>query len=113
MASSIDYLDFILDQLSNWKAINTKRMFGCIGLYADGLMFGVISKELVYFKVNASSKNNYLKLESKPLKLFKNNSIVASFYEVPIQILEDSSQFIIWAEESLNIQKNINNKKSF
>ena len=43
MAASTDYLDFILDQLSNWKTIITKRMFGCVGLYADGLMFGISS----------------------------------------------------------------------
>ena len=49
MAASTDYLDFILDQLSNWKAVTTKRMFGCVGLYADGLMFGIIAKETIFF----------------------------------------------------------------
>ena len=50
MAASTDYLDFILDQLSNWKTVNTKRMFSC-GLYADGLMFCIIAKETIFFKV--------------------------------------------------------------
>jgi len=109
MATSTDYLDFILDQLSNWKTVNTKRMFGCIGLYAEGLMFGIIAKEIIYFKVDSTNKNNYLEASSKPLKLFKNKSIVASFYEVPIEILEDSGQFVVWAQASLNIQKHKNN----
>ncbi len=105
MAASTDYLDFILDQLSNWKTVNTKRMFGCVGIYADGLMFGIIAKETIFFKVHETNKEQYLKAGSAPLKLFKNNSIVASFYEVPIAILEDASLFAVWAEESLNIQK--------
>ena len=105
MSASTEYLDFILDQLSNWKTIITKRMFGCIGLYADGLMFGLIAKDIIYFKVDSSNKNNYLEAESEPLTLFKSNSIVASFYEVPVAVLEDPSQFVVWAEESLNIQK--------
>ena len=105
MAASTDYLDFILDQLSNWKTVNTKRMFGCVGLYADGLMFGIIAKETIFFKVDETNKEQYLNAGSETLKLFKNNSTVASFYEVPIEILEDSDQFVVWAEESLEIQK--------
>ncbi|PQJ82060.1 TfoX/Sxy family protein [Polaribacter glomeratus] len=106
MAASTDYLDFILDQLSNWKTVNTKRMFGCVGLYADGLMFGIIAKETIFFKVDQTNKEQYLNAGSETLKLFKNNSIVASFYEVPIEIIENADQFVLWAEASLNIQKN-------
>jgi len=105
MAASTDYLDFILDQLSNWKTIITKRMFGCVGLYADGLMFGIIAKETIFFKVDETNKEQYLNAGSETLTLFKNNSTVASFYEVPIEILEDSDQFVVWAEASLDIQK--------
>lgn len=105
MAASTDYLDFILGQLSNWKTVNTKRMFGC-GLYADGLMFGIIAKETIFFKVDQTNKEQYINAGSETLKLFKNNSIVASFYEVPIEIIENADQFVLWAEASLNIQKN-------
>ncbi|MCW2118057.1 TfoX/Sxy family protein [Flavobacterium sp. 7A] len=110
MAASTDYLDFILDQLSNWKTIHSKRMFGCVGLYTDDLMFGIVSKEVLYFKVDESNKADYLAAGSEALKLFKNNSVVASFYEVPIEILEDANQVIAWAKVSLEIQKNKNNK---
>ncbi|WP_165748431.1 TfoX/Sxy family protein [Cellulophaga sp. Z1A5H] len=108
MAASTDYVDFIKDQLSNWKPILTKRMFGCIGLYADGLMFGKIAKETIYFKVDDSNKNKYLEAGSETLKLFKSNSVVASFYEVPVEIIEDANQFVVWAETSLEIQKRKN-----
>ncbi|MBD0776413.1 TfoX/Sxy family protein [Maribacter sp. ANRC-HE7] len=108
MADSTDYVDFILDQLSNWKTIITKRMFGCVGLYADGLMFGIIAKETIYFKVDDSNKNKYLEAGSETLKLFKSNSVVASFYEVPVEIIEDANQFVVWAEASLEIQKRKN-----
>lgn len=104
MASSTNYLNFILDQLFNWKKVYTKRMFGCIGLYADGLMFGIIAKETIFFKVDKSNINNCLEADSKPLTLFKSNNIVASFYEVPIEIIENTNQFVLWTEASLNIQ---------
>lgn len=105
MAASTDYLDFILDQLSSWKTIHSKRMFGVIGLYVDGYMFGIVAKEVVFFKVDDSNIANYRAADSQALKLFKNNSVMASFYEVPIAVLEDVDQFTVWAEASLNIQK--------
>ncbi|WP_040280038.1 TfoX/Sxy family protein [Psychroserpens damuponensis] len=111
MTTSTDYLDFILDQLSSWKTIHPKRMFGVIGLYADGYMFGIISKEMVYFKVANSNQAHYKAADAQSLKLFKNNSVVASFYEVPIAVLEDADQLTIWAEASLNIQKKNSSKK--
>jgi len=111
MTASTDYLDFILDQLSSWKTIHPKRMFGVIGLYVDGHMFGIVAKEVVFFKVDDSNIANYRAADSQVLKLFKNNSVVASFYEVPIAVLEDVDQFTVWAEASLNIQKKITNKK--
>ncbi|CAM4390047.1 TfoX/Sxy family protein [Zobellia nedashkovskayae] len=106
MEPSTDFKDFIFDQLQSWRRVRIKRMFGCVGLYADDLMFGIIAKEVIFFKVDKSNISNYLEADSQPLKLFKNESKVLSFYEVPIEVLEDANQFVHWAEESLNIQKN-------
>tara|TARA_R110002167_G_scaffold272029_1_gene478540 strand:+ start:2452 stop:2802 length:351 start_codon:yes stop_codon:yes gene_type:complete len=105
MTRSRDYINFIRDQLSVWKTVDTKQMFGCVGLYADDLMFGIISKNTIYFKVDDSNKNSYIKAGSETLTLFKSNSPVVSFYAVPAEILEDPSKCIEWANESLGIQK--------
>lgn len=42
MPVSKDFLDYVLDQLSEWGEVNVKRMFGGAGLYSDGLMFGLV-----------------------------------------------------------------------
>ncbi|MAU14519.1 MAG: competence protein TfoX [Muricauda sp.] len=104
MAISTDYLDFVLDQLSNWRTVRPKKMFGCIGLYAEGVIFGVIAKETVFLKVDDTNKKHYIEAGSESLKLFKNNTTVPSYYEVPIDILENAEQFTTWAEQSLTIQ---------
>ncbi|AUC76475.1 TfoX/Sxy family protein [Olleya sp. Bg11-27] len=111
MVTSTDYLDFIKDQLASWKPIITKKMFGTIGLYADGLMFGIIAKDTIYFKVDVTNKNYYLDAGSAPLRLFKNDTIVPSFYDVPVEIIEDSTQFVVWAEAALAIQITTNKSK--
>jgi len=69
-------------------------------------MFGIIAKNAICFKVYATNKKNYENAGSENKKLFKNNSTVASFFKVTVDIPENTSQFVFFADESLDIQKN-------
>lgn len=104
MATSNDFFEFVQDQLSGWSNIDKKSMFGVLGLYQDGIMFGIIANDMVYLKVDDSNKNKFLDAGSKTLKVFKNNSEVPSYYELPVDILENAEAFIEWAKESYAIQ---------
>jgi len=66
-------------------------MFVTIRLYAAGLMFGIIAKDSVYFKVDGTNKNYYLDADSAPLRRFKTDTIVPSFYDVLVEIIKDST----------------------
>ncbi|MDW3646052.1 MAG: TfoX/Sxy family protein [Bacteroidia bacterium] len=108
MTLSNDFFEFVQDQLSPWCKIDKKRMFGVLGLYREGLMFGIIAKDIVYLKVDDSNKDKYLDAGSTPLKVFKNNSVVPSYYKLPVDVLENAEEFIEWAKESYAIQVNKN-----
>jgi DNA transformation protein len=108
MAVSNDFIQFVLDQFSGWDNVKTKRMFGGVALYKDELAFGMIAHDTVYFKVDDTNRDKYLKEDSIPLKPFKNNATVLSFYNVPSNVFEDSEEFTKWAKESLDIQKKRN-----
>lgn len=105
MAISKDFSDYVLDQLSNWEEVYSKRMFGGAALYQDDLAFAMIADNVVYFKVDDSNKDKYIRSGSYPLKPFKNSATVLSFYSIPTKVLEDHELLIEWAKESLNIQK--------
>ena len=105
MAVSNDFIQFVLDQLSDWGNVHVKRMFGGAALYQDELAFGMIANDTVYLKVDDKTKDKYLQQGSIPLKPFKNNATVLSFYNVPPDIFEDAEEFTKWAKESLEIQK--------
>ncbi len=104
MAVSNDF-QFVLDQLSGWGNVQTKRMFGGAALYQGGLAFGMIANDTVFLKVDDKTKDKYIQQGSTPLKPFKNNATVLSFYNVPLDIFEDADEFVKWAKESLGIQK--------
>lgn len=104
MTLSNDFFEFVQDQLSEWSYIDKKRMFGVLGLYRDGIMFGIIAKNLVYLKVDDSNRNKFLLADSEPLRVFKNNTEVPSYYKLPVDVLENAEEFIEWAKESYAIQ---------
>ena len=108
MAVSNDFIQFVLDQLSGWGDVQIKRMFGGAALYQEGLAFCMIANDIVFLKVDDTNKGKYLKEGSLPLKPFKNNATVLSFYQVPPTVFEDSEEFTKWAKKSLKIQKNRN-----
>lgn len=104
MTFSTDFFDYVQDQLSPWCTIDKKRMFGVLGLYKGSKMFGIIAKEMVYLKVDDTNRKKFLDAGSTTLKVFKNNSEVPSYYELPVDVLENSEEFIEWAKESYAIQ---------
>jgi len=108
MAVSKDFLEYILDQLSEWGEVYVRRMFGGAGLYRDGLMFGLVANNVAYLKVDETNREKFLEAGSAPLKPFPDRPTVMSYYEIPPDILEDRDELIIWAEESLSIQKKKN-----
>jgi len=105
MAVSNDFLQYTLDQLSSWGNVYIKRMFGGVALYKEELAFGMIANDEVYLKVDETNRDKFLKAGATQLKPFKNNATVLSFYNVPASVFENSDEFIIWADESLRIQK--------
>jgi len=105
MAVSNDFIEYILDQFSEWDDVNVRRMFGGAGLFRDGKMFGLVADNVAYLKVDKTNRNKYLAAGSAPLKPFPNRATMLSFFEIPPDILESREELIGWAEESLSIQK--------
>ena len=74
MSSSIDYLEYVLDLLSNIENITYKKMMGEYILYCDGIIFGGIYDNRFLIKKTKSLENMGFKEEipypsAKPMYL--------------------------------------------
>ncbi len=105
MPVSAHYLDYVLEQLSSAGAVTSKRMFGGVGIYLDGLFFALIDDDTLYFKVDDSNRADYEAAGMGPFKPFGDDSHVMSYYEVPIEILEDHDRLRLWAERACAVAK--------
>ena len=59
MASSRDYLDYVLDQLSSLPGVNFRAMMGEYILYVQGKIVGGIYDDRLLVKPTASAKNSW------------------------------------------------------
>ena len=61
MASSIDYLEFVLELLRETRNITYKKMMGEFMLYKDGILFGGVYDNRFLIKKTKSLENSGLK----------------------------------------------------
>ena len=99
MAYSEDYLNFVIDQLSEFGEFNYKKMFGGIGFFKDGKMFAGIMKGNLCLKVGDSNRKDF---EDRGMKPYLNDSKKKGmpYWEVPADVLEDKSLFKEWADKA-------------
>lgn len=94
------FKDFILDQLTELNGVIVRAMFGGYGLYQRTKFFGILHKGRLYFKVSATTVPNYKKHGMKPFRPNAKQTL-KSFYEVPIDVIEDAEALTQWATDAI------------
>lgn len=98
------FRDFVLDQLQGLEQVEARRMFGSFALYQDETCFAVVSKGKLYFKIDEATVVEYRKRKMKPFRPNARQTIT-SYYQVPVDVLEDSDQLCEWAQRAVASQQ--------
>jgi DNA transformation protein len=102
MATTIDFRNYVLEQLSTLEGVTSRRMFGGVGLYCEGVFFGLIAEDVLYFKVGDETRGDYESRGMAPFRPFSDRPDVStSYFEVPAEVLEDGEECGMWARRSV------------
>ena len=99
------FRNFILDQLGELGQVDCRRMFGGYGLYRDGVFFGILHKDWLYFKTDATSQADYLARGMKPFSPSAKQTL-KHYYEVPADVVEDADEMGVWARKAVQAALN-------
>jgi DNA transformation protein len=95
----------ILDLLADWPVdLKAKRMFGGIGMFADGVIFGIIVDDVLYFKdtVDAEGKPLVMPFKKEYCQYERNGEAVTlGYFKAPDRAMEQGSYAIELASQSL------------
>ena len=96
------FKDFVLDQLSDLPSLTCRAMFGGYGLYCGRVFFGIVQKGRLYFKTDATTAPGYRERKMKPFRP-NTKQTLNSYYEVPVDVLEDAGELTIWARQASDL----------
>ena len=90
-------------RLARLGELTARRMFGGIGLYADGVFFALLDEQVLYFKVDDESVGAYRARGAEPFRPFTDRPEEAmhAYYEVPEGVLERDGELLEWARASV------------
>jgi DNA transformation protein len=101
MAVSDEFLEYVLDQLSDWAEVQARRMFGGAGLYRRGKMFGLLADDVAYLKVGELNREDFQKAGSRLFQPYPGKKTLMPYGEIPAEVLEDRHELSRWAEKAL------------
>ena len=106
MSVSAEFIEFLLESLAPVGSLSARRMFGGAGLYADGVMFGLIADDAVYLKANDETAKAY---QAEGLEPFtyrgKSKPVRMSYWRAPERLFDDPEEFVAWAEIALDVAR--------
>ena len=103
MAVSAEFRDYVLDQLRRVAPVTAKSMFGGVGIYSRGLFFALIADDVLYFKVDATTRKAYEERGSQAFNPFGKGTM--GYYALPEDILEDAEELRDWMRGALAVAK--------
>ena len=103
MVASAAFAEFLREQLAPLGQLSMRRMFGKTGVFCDGVMFGMVTDNTLYFRVDELNRSTFKEAESyPPLNYVKNGGVIdLSFWRAPERLFDDSEEFVAWARAAL------------
>lgn len=112
MPNSADtFKEFVLDQLEGMQNLRVHRMFGAYGLYGGEKFFGIIARSRLYFKTDEKTRVAYLERQTTAFRPSPKVEL-QKYYEVPLEILEDRDQLVLWANKAVSVATPAQRRKS-
>ncbi|HWK96033.1 MAG TPA: TfoX/Sxy family protein [Pseudolabrys sp.] len=98
--------DFLHDLFAEFGAIEIKRMFSGRGIYARGVIFGIISRDgAIHFKTDERTRAAFEQENTKPLTFTKKSGqrMVTSYWRLPERLYDDPAELADWAREAVRV----------
>ena len=113
MVASDSFAEFLCEQLAPLGRVTMRRMFGTTGVFCDGLMFGVVTNDTLYFRVDDHNRAVFKEAQSVPPLNYKKKgrAIDLSFWRAPERLLDEPDELVMWARAALEAARRVAAKR--
>ncbi len=95
--------DFIRDLFAELGPVQVRRMFGGTGIYADGVMFALVTRDVLYLKTSADQTAHFAAEGCGPFEYTREGrrATLTSYWRVPDRLYDDPAELADWARQAL------------
>ena len=113
MVASDGFAEFLREQLAPLGRVTMRRMFGKTGVFCNGLMFGMVTNDTLYFRVDDHNRAVFKEAESVPPLNYekKGRTIDLSFWRAPERLLDEPDELVTWARAALAAARRVAAKR--
>lgn len=96
--------DRLHELFASFGPVSVRRMFGGAGLFADGLMFGLVFEGVVYLKAKADTVATFEREGCQPFSYGTKTGrrVLTSYWRLPDRLYDDPDELAQWARAALS-----------
>ena len=99
-----EFVEYIVDLSQVIGPVYSKRMFGGYGVFLEGLMFGLIFRNTLYFKVDANSRDYYISRGLEPFSYERQGKrLNLNYFQAPEEVLDDITMMEKWCNSAFEV----------
>ena len=97
--------DHISELFAQFRPVSVRRLFGGAGLYADGVMFAILSKNAIYLKADDATRAAFKQEGCAPFSYQAKGGqrAIMSYWRMPERLYDDPDELATWAERALAV----------
>ena len=103
MRAADKFVVYLLELLAPIGRVTARRMFGGVGLFHNGLMFGLIARDELYLKVGDANRPAFEAAGEKPFSYQTKDgtNTIQSYWRCPPDLLDDADALQDWVRRSI------------
>jgi DNA transformation protein len=114
MFASDSFAEFLREQLAPLGRVTMRRMFGKTGVFCNGLMFGMVTNDTLYLRLDDHNRELFKEAGSDPPLNYEKGgrTIDLSFWRAPERLLDEPDELVAWARAALEAARRVAAKRA-
>ena len=106
--------DHLIELFAAFGRVSVRRMFSGFGIYADGIMFALAARDVVYLKADETSAAAFAREGQGPFTYSARGGkrLVMSYWRLPDRLYDDPDELAVWARLALTVARRAREPKA-
>jgi DNA transformation protein len=104
--------DQLAELFAPLRGVTIRRMFGGMGIFKDGMMFSLVSRDVLYMRADGDFAKRFQEEGSRQWSpVMRGREMVRPYWQVPERLFDEPEEFADWARQAFAVTKRLRAEK--